>query len=123
MPGMNNLLVVFIGGGIGSLGRYLISQVIKTGSNGFPFTTFWVNITGCFAIGILYSIFSQQNQTLRIFFTVGLLGGYTTFSSFGLETIGLFQRGQYQTGFFYVILSNIFGLIAVYFGTKVSSLL
>lgn len=85
--------------------------------------TFWVNVSGCLAIGILYSFLNIENQTLRLLLVVGLLGGFTTFSSFGNETIQLFENGHKQTAVFYVLLSNICGLAAVYLGVKISSIL
>lgn len=123
MKEISNFLLVFIGGGVGALLRYLVSSVIKTSPSGFPAATFWVNVSGCFAIGLLYSFLNIENQTLRLLLIVGLLGGFTTFSSFGNETIQLFENGQKQTAIFYVLLSNIFGLAAVYFGIKISSIL
>jgi len=123
MKELNSLILVFIGGGIGASFRYLISLFIKNQSLGFPFSTFWVNIIGCFAIGILYSLLSYENQPLKLLFIVGLIGGFTTFSSFGYETINLYKNGQLQTALIYVILSNICGLVAVYLGVKISSLI
>jgi len=120
---INNLMLVFAGGGIGALFRYMISLFVKNTSSGFPTSTFWVNVTGCFLIGILFSVLKMDNQNLRLLLIVGLLGGFTTFSSFGMETIQLFNSGNYRIAFFYVILSNICGLGAVYFGTKISSII
>lgn len=123
MKEISNFLLVFVGGGVGALLRYLVSSVMKTPPSGFPTSTFWVNVSGCFAIGLLYSFLNIENQTLRLLLIVGLLGGFTTFSSFGNETIQLFENGQKQTAIFYVLLSNICGLAAVYFGIKFSSIL
>lgn len=118
----SNLIFIFIGGGTGALLRYGFSQLIKVSPTGFPLATFWVNVIGCFFIGLLYSFLTLENQSLRLLLIVGLLGGFTTFSSFGNETIQLIEKGRNQTAFFYVILSNICGLAAVYLGIKISSI-
>lgn len=123
MKEMNNILIVFVGGGAGAVLRYIISLIIKTPAWGFPTATFWINVSGCFVIGLLYSALNIENQTLKLLLIVGFLGGFTTFSSFGNETIQLFEEGQYHTAIFYVILSNLCGLAAVYLGIKISSLL
>jgi CrcB protein len=122
MKGLSNLLFVFIGGGTGAILRYGFSLFIKISPSGFPLATFWVNVIGCFFIGLLYSFLNIENQALRLLLIVGLLGGFTTFSSFGNETMQLIEKGRHQTAFFYVILSNICGLAAVYLGTKISSI-
>ena len=119
----NNFLLVIVGGGTGALLRYIISLVIKNPCSGFPLSTFLINIIGCFFIGILYTIIDSQNQNLKLMLVVGLLGGFTTFSSFGMETMELFNNGHVSTAIFYVILSNICGLAAVYLGIKSSVLL
>ncbi len=123
MKGLSNFLLIFIGGGAGAVLRYGASILVKISPSGFPLATFWVNVIGCFFIGLLYSFLNIENQTLRLLLIVGLLGGFTTFSSFGNETIQLIEKGRHQTAIFYVILSNICGLAAVYLGTKISSII
>jgi CrcB protein len=122
MKQISNILLVFFGGGLGSAIRYFFSIIIKNSSNGFPTATFLVNVTGCFIIGLIYSLIQVENTALKLWLVVGVLGGFTTFSSFGLETIHLFGRGQSQIAILYVILSNLFGLAAVYIGTRISLL-
>ena len=119
---INSIGIVFIGGGIGASLRYLISLIIKNDSIGFPFSTFVVNIVGCFLIGLFYSMAHFENLTWRLFLIVGVLGGFTTFSTYGYDTIQLFAKGQVQTALLYVILSNICGLTAVFIGTKITLL-
>ncbi len=119
---ISNLLLVFAGGGIGATFRYLLSLLYKTPINGFPLSTFGINVIGCFLIGLIYQASSIESFHLKIFLMVGVLGGFTTFSTFGLETYNLLASSKYQTAFFYVILSNICGLAAVYAGIKISSL-
>jgi len=117
-----NILLVFAGGGIGASFRYLLFLLTKNPSNGFPLTTFVINVLGCFIIGLIYHFSWMENSQLKIFLMVGVLGGFTTFSSFGLETFQLLVNAKYQTAIFYVILSNICGLAAVYAGIKISSI-
>ena len=122
MKGINSLFWIFLGGGVGSIFRYTLSFFFKTNSNGFPTATFFVNVLGCFLIGLLYSLIHIENSSLKLVLIVGFLGGFTTFSSFGNETLFLFNKGQVQTALLYVILSNICGLAAVYIGTRISIL-
>lgn len=95
---MNSVLWVALGGGLGSVLRYLLSQWIGLRSNGaFPWATFGVNLIGCAAIGVCWALLSRYPAThpLRLFFISGLLGGFTTFSAFGLETFQLLQARQW----------------------------
>jgi len=96
---MNNYLLIFLGGGIGCLMRYWISHGSYTiiGQN-FPYGTLVVNVTGSFLMGLLSIIilerFSISAPQLRAFLLIGFLGGYTTFSSFSIETLTLFEQGE-----------------------------
>lgn len=116
---LSNIALVFVGGGIGAVLRYLLGITINSSGSGFPVSTFFVNVTGCFLIGLLSPLFGVENQMWRNFFFIGILGGYTTFSSFGNETLRLFDTGQFQTGILYIFLSNLCGLSAVYLGNRV----
>lgn len=120
MKNLSNFLPVLIGGGTGAVIRYLISLFVKSPQSGFPLATFIINVSGCFAIGVLYSALGAYQYNLKLFLMVGLLGGFTTFSAFGLETIGLLNNRHYFTAVFYVFLSNISALAAVYLGIKIS---
>jgi len=119
MTGLNKVLLVFLGGGIGSSIRFSISQLLKSSASGFPYSTFVVNVSGCFLIGLLSSYLDPENQGWRLFILIGVLGGFTTFSSFGYETLRLFDNGQFQTGILYIFLSNLCGLSAVYLGNRI----
>lgn len=90
--------MVFAGGGIGAAARYWLSGLAyqRWGSE-FPSGTLLVNVIGCFLIGLLMSIFEERfvlYPSLRIFLTIGILGGFTTFSSFGFETVALLRDGE-----------------------------
>lgn len=113
---MKYLIIIWLGGGIGSVLRYLT----QAGANRlftipFPVGTFIVNITGCFLIGLFYSIAGKQgwmNYEWRLFLITGLCGGFTTFSSFSYEGISLFKQGHYAYVLLYIVLSVVLGLLA-----------
>ena len=112
-------LVVFLGGGVGSVTRYLMSQWIGSLWDGnFPLGTFLINITGCFLIGFLGG-FSEKvavDPNLRLLLQTGFLGGFTTFSSFGVETFQLFRRGEAGVATINVLGSNLIGIVLVVVG-------
>lgn len=114
------LLAVFVGGGIGSVLRYLVASVIQTpASAGFPWGIFVVNITGGLAMGIIIELAAlkiQLSQEMRAFLTVGILGGYTTFSTFSLDSVLLIQRGAYASAAAYVVGSAVLSIGAVFAG-------
>ncbi|MGM0560142.1 MAG: fluoride efflux transporter CrcB [Pseudomonadota bacterium] len=106
---MHSLLAVAAGGAIGAVARYLLSaQIMRVTGLGFPFGTLSVNVLGGVLMGLLVSLFAlhwNAGQELRLFLTVGLLGGFTTFSTFSMETILLFERGQWMAAGLYVLAS------------------
>lgn len=115
---MKELLLVFIGGGSGSMLRYLLGRCI--GTSAFPLGTFAVNIVGCFLIGLLGSVRHSLSPDLRLLLVVGLCGGFTTFSTFSNEALGLMRSGQPLLCFAYIVASVALGLIAAYVGMKLS---
>jgi len=119
---MTNYLAVFIGGGIGSLLRYLISlYFMKHISHSFPYATFTVNILGCLFIGFIISLSMNKpglcGTSLLLFLTVGIAGGFTTFSTFSYETFALLKNGASTVALIYVFASSLLGLFAVYIGS------
>ena len=123
---VKDLLYVAIGGAIGSILRYLVSIMVKCSSTGFPWATFIVNILGCLLIGLLYGLttrFPNTSQHLMLFLTVGLCGGFTTFSTFSLEAFNLFDNKQYAAGSIYVILSCGCCIIGILCGKKIASVI
>ena len=123
---LRNYLLVFAGGGIGASARYWMSgAVYRFLSTDFPYGNLVVNITGCFAIGLLMTLMEERflsEPALRIFLTIGILGGFTTFSSFSYETIALFRDAEVLHASIN-ILASVFGcLTATIFGMFVGRL-
>ena len=106
------IILVLTGGAIGTLARYLTSNFAqKFVSNGFPIGTLIVNLTGSFIIGLLWGLFENQSSTqLRTFLFVGVLGGFTTFSAYSIETLNLFRDGQIRLAVFNILLNNVLGI-------------
>lgn len=120
---LKTLLIVGLGGGIGSVFRYLTSVwTQKLVQSVFPWATFIVNVLGCLIIGILVGFFTKQqieNSDLKLLFVTGFCGGFTTFSAFALENIKLFQTGNSLLALLYIALSVIVGIFAVWSGIMI----
>jgi CrcB protein len=120
---VGQILAIGIGGALGSIARFAMSTWLYSvlGRN-FPYGTFIVNVSGCMAIGFLFVLFMDifsNNTVLRAGVLIGLLGGYTTFSSFSIETFNLIEQGEPLKALIYALGSMIVGL----FGTWVGVLL
>jgi CrcB protein len=116
-------LLVMVGGAVGSLMRFVMTSAIMTRYAGrFPLGTFAVNVAGSFAIGVLMTIFAgrQLHQNWRLFLVVGLLGGYTTFSSFEYEAYLAGREGDFALAVLYIVLSVVCGLAALLVGVAVA---
>jgi len=118
---MKNVLWVGLGGGIGSISRYLFQRWIYQLYPGhFPWGTFGVNFLGCFLIGIFWGMSFRsfdENEHWKLFLMTGLCGGFTTFSAFTLEGIGLLKEQRLLLFSSYVLASVIIGLLATWLGT------
>lgn len=125
---MINILLVGIGGFIGSVTRYLVSGYVQqaTRSVGFPFGTLAVNLLGCFIIGFLAQLADVRGvftSESRLFVFVGILGGFTTFSSFGNESLNLARDGQMMNMLANIGANVVIGLFAVWLGRTASYLI
>ncbi len=124
---MKIILLIGAGGFIGSVSRYLVTRWIQTGLQVFfPLGTLAVNVVGSFLIGLVFGL--SVGGTLvppewRLFLTVGILGGFTTFSTFSYDSLMLLRDGQFATFLLYVFLSVLLALVAVYLGYVVTKLL
>jgi fluoride exporter len=113
------LLVVAAGGALGSLARWGIGEVLPWSGDGFPWATFVENVSGGFALGVLMVFLLDvwpPNRYARPFLGIGLLGGYTTMSTYLLETRDLFAGGEAATALAYLFGSLVVGLVAVWLG-------
>lgn len=115
---MSSFLLVGLGGAIGAMARHGATIAIGSLPNGFPAATFLVNVAGSLAMGLLVGWLAQATpqyqQEIRLFLAIGVFGGFTTFSSFSLDTITLIERGDYLLAVAYVagsVLLAVGGLI------------
>ena len=122
---MDKYLVVLAGAGLGGLARHLAGTWIMSKYAGrFPLGTFVINVTGAFLIGVLMTLLTERWQphpNWRLFLVVGVLGGYTTFSSFEYETFQAVRAGARWVGLAYVTGSVVLGYFGVWLGTVLAA--
>ena len=122
---MDRYMMVMLGGATGSLTRYILGTAIMTRLGPrFPAGTFVINVSGSFLIGLLMTLLTERFQphpTWRLFLVVGVLGGYTTFSSFEYETFQAVRSGAHWIGLGYLVGSVLFGYLGVWLGVVVAS--
>lgn len=120
---IKNLLLVVLGGGFGSIARYLLSYFLtKNNATHFPWATFIANSIGCLIIGLLFGYIQKnnlQNETLKLLLITGFCGGFTTFSTFSLENIQFIQNQNYNLAIIYTLASILVGFLAVIIGFKI----
>ena len=121
---MIKILAVALGGAIGSTGRYLTSLAVESiSSSRFPYETLTANLIGCFLIGLLWGYFERLSisNEFRLFLFTGVLGGYTTFSTFARENVQFLKAGEPLSAVSYILISNLFGLTLVAAGFLITS--
>jgi fluoride exporter len=119
-PGSADLTAIAVGGGIGTVARYLLSQAFPAG-NGFPWAIFAVNVSGCFLLGLLMVYLLEvwpPRRFLRPFLAIGLIGGYTTFSTYAAGVMTLLIGHAPAQADAYALTSILAALVAVWAGTK-----
>jgi CrcB protein len=115
-------VTVFFGAGIGGLLRLAANRTGILLSLSFPWSTLFVNVSGSLAIGLIagwFALRGQAGQTLRLFLTTGVLGGYTTFSAFALDTALLWERGQVLRSALYVLSSVLLSIAGAFLGLAI----
>ena len=115
---MNSYLLVIVGGALGSLARYMVSTSVAARLSGFPYGTLAVNLIGGLLMGALAGLLlrASAGENARLFFGVGILGGFTTFSAFSLDCWKLIETGQYGLCFVYMAVSVLGALAALMLG-------
>lgn len=123
---MINFVFIAIGGALGSVLRYLLSNLMGFYfKSPFPLATISINIIGSFLIGICYYFAKNSeffNENLKLFLIIGLFGGFTTFSTFSLDIFKLVEQNQLLIAFTYILLSVFLSIIAVFMGYFISKL-
>lgn len=122
---MKSFIYIFLGGGLGSVLRYLVYVALKSAGTAasFPIATFLVNMGGCFFIGAAYVLSERLSLSLELrqMLTVGLCGGFTTFSAFSFEGLAMLKDGLYGAFLLYVILSILAGIALALLGAWVAT--
>jgi CrcB protein len=114
---VRNLLLVGLGGSIGSMMRYAVSLLLKTKM--FPYATLSVNIIGSFIMGVVIAMSIKEaglSNNWKLFLATGICGGFTTFSAFSMENMGLLQSGRLGMALTYIMVSIILGIVATFLG-------
>ncbi len=120
---MYKIILLLAGGGIGTVARFVVSDYThKYYLGSFPLGTLMVNMIGSFIIGVLWGIFDMQNlhHGVRAFLFIGLLGGFTTFSSYAIESFNMFRDGDVKMAMMNVMANNVLSIGMVIIGLMVS---
>jgi len=114
------LCVIALGGGLGALARYGLTIALPTPPGHFPWATFVTNVSGCFLIGVLMVLVAGAHRLVRPFLGVGVLGGFTTFSTYAVEIHGLLRPGTLGIAFLYLAGTLVCALLAVLTGVRLT---
>ena len=121
----SKILAIGVGGFLGALGRYWVSGLAQRLGGRFPYGTLSVNLIGSFILGLFATLFLEKvivNQEVRLFLLVGLLGAFTTYSTFSLETLNLMRGGEWMFAGLNVLANVVGTLIAVWAGISIAKL-
>ena len=113
------LLAIALGGALGAIARYELAQAVHVPKDGFPWATFWINVSGAFVLGFFLTLVVERfppSRFPRAFFAIGFLGAYTTLSTMAVETATLVKDGRAVLGVAYPCASIAAGLLVVYAG-------
>jgi len=116
------ILLIGAGGFLGSVSRYILSQFVQNKIlSAFPYGTMAVNLIGSFLIGVVFALVEKGNISpeYRLFIATGILGGFTTFSAFSLDTLTLIQEGVYLETILYILITLIGGIALAFFGNLI----
>lgn len=124
---IKEIVAIAVGGALGSVLRFLLSRWIqgRTQTGFFPWGILTVNLIGCLTIGVLFGLAAGRLTTdpiLRVGIFLGLLGGFTTFSSFTLDTVTLFSSGAFGSAIVYILVSVVAGILATWAGLSLTKL-
>jgi CrcB protein len=120
------VLAIAVGGALGAVARHGVAEWIEVAADGFPWATFWTNLSGAFVLGVFVTVVVERmppTRYLRPFFAVGFLGSYTTFSTLAVETALLVKDGRVGLGVGYTLASVVAGLVVAYAGIVLARLL
>ncbi len=120
---LKECLLVMLGGGLGAVFRYIISNLLSKRFDRAHWATFWVNTSGCFLMGLLLEILLGHTNYLYTFIIIGIIGSYTTFSTFEYENIDLIAHEQYAEFLKYSTYSCIFGILGIFLGLYVGEII
>lgn len=120
---MKHVLYIFLGGGLGSIARYGVNLLFPLQVGKFPLATTLVNVVGSLLIGVLAGVFlaTQKHEALRLFLVVGFCGGFTTFSTFSLESLSLVEDKKIFLAAAYICVSIVAAFVGVVLGKRLST--
>ena len=117
-----SILSVGIGAAFGGVARYIISEAMVTHTGRFPFATFMINLLGSFLLGLILAISIKHglSSSTKLFWTVGFCGGFTTFSTFSMESLRLLEGSHIGIALMYTLSSVLLGIVCAWLGYRIS---